>query len=134
MRLSVGSTQSVRECSELTKVAGEFHVMYSMTCGTIDDWVIGDEFSIVNHDCPEIDEHKQSDVRPLLKWKDKREKMIRYALRESINWVESMGGKRSWHDPLVVWLVEVLVYQRMMQSSVDPVDEVVGKRNEEREL
>ena len=60
--------------------------------------------------------------------------MIRHTLRESIQWMKSVARVRRRHDPLVMRFVQRLVYQRMVQSAVDPVDEEIGEANEEREL
>lgn len=45
-----------------------------------------------------------------------------------------MTGVGSWHDPLVVWLVQRLVEKLRVQSAVDQVDEEVGKEEEQRKL
>lgn len=45
-----------------------------------------------------------------------------------------MRGKRCWHNPLVVRLMERLVYRWMMEASVDEVDQHVGEEQEEWEL
>lgn len=45
-----------------------------------------------------------------------------------------MAGVWSWHDPLVVRLVENLINTRMVQSTVDKIDPEIGKHQEDREL
>lgn len=70
----------------------------------------------------------------LLQREDKGIDMIWYALRETVNGVESMACKRRRHDPLVVRLVQCLVYRRVVEASVDPVDEHIRKGNEQGEL
>lgn len=45
-----------------------------------------------------------------------------------------MARKRGWHDPFMVWFMESLVDERMMQAPMYPVDEEVGKGDEEWEL
>lgn len=60
--------------------------------------------------------------------------MVRYALCEAVERVESMARIRRGHDPLVVGLVQNSVKARMVQASVNPIDEEVGKTDEEWEL
>lgn len=48
--------------------------------------------------------------------------------------MESVRGERRGHDPLVVRLVQLLVEHRVVQGTVDPVDEEVGEADEEGEL
>jgi len=55
-------------------------------------------------------------------------------LGEAIERVESVAGVRRGHDPLVVGLVKCLVDHGVVQTSVNPIDEEVGKENEERKL
>lgn len=45
-----------------------------------------------------------------------------------------MARKGRGYDPLVVRLVQHLVDERVMETTVDSVDEEVGEGNEEREL
>jgi hypothetical protein len=60
--------------------------------------------------------------------------MIREALREAIDRMESVASIGSRHDPLVVRLVKTLVDPGMMQATMDPVDAEVGEEQEEWEL
>lgn len=60
--------------------------------------------------------------------------MVRYALGETVDGVESVAGVWSRHYPFVVRFVQGLVYPRVVQATVDPIDEEVCKANEEREL
>lgn len=108
--------------------------MHGVTCGAIDDWRVGDVFTIVDHHCPNIDEDEECDVRKLLKWQDEGKDVVWHRLRKAVEWMEGMRREWSRHDPLVVWLVEMLVDARMMESSVDPVDEEVGEQQEHWEL
>ena len=48
--------------------------------------------------------------------------------------MESMRRKRCRHNPLVVWLVQTLVYGRVVQATVNPVDAEIRERDEQREL
>ena len=43
-------------------------------------------------------------------------------LRVSIDGMESMGGIRGCDDPFVVWFMKSLVYQRVMETAMNPVD------------
>lgn len=60
--------------------------------------------------------------------------MIRHTLSEPIQWMKSVARVRRGHDPLVMRFMQRLVYQRMMQSAMDPVDEEIGEADEEGEL
>jgi len=100
----------------------------------INNWAVRHIFPIVNEDSPDVDESEQSNIGQLLQWKDEREDVIWHALGETIEWVESMAGIRSRHDPLVVWLMECLVDHGMMQPAVYKVNEEVGKEYEDGEL
>ena len=48
--------------------------------------------------------------------------------------MEGVAGIWRRHDPFVVRLVQSLVYQRVMQASVDQVDPEVGEDQEAGEL
>ena len=56
--------------------------------------------------------------------------MVWEGLEVTVDWVESVCGEGSGHDPLVVWLVDVLVDKRMMFQSVNPVNAVIGADEE----
>ena len=60
--------------------------------------------------------------------------MVRYRLRKAVQGVKRMRGVGCWHDPFMVWFVQSLVYQGMVQSAVDAIYEAVGKNDEEGEL
>lgn len=60
--------------------------------------------------------------------------MIGHALCETIKGMESVTRIRRRHDPSMMRLVQILVYQGVVQASVDPVNEKVGEDNKEREL
>ncbi|KAJ8611346.1 hypothetical protein MRB53_038016 [Persea americana] len=48
--------------------------------------------------------------------------------------MESVARKGRRHDPFVMRLVQRLVYGRVVQAPMYPVDKAVGERDEEREL
>lgn len=60
--------------------------------------------------------------------------MIRHALREAIERMERIARIGTGHDPPVMALVQVLVYSRVVQPSMDPVDEEIGEEEEEERL
>lgn len=105
-----------------------------MACRTINDRRIGDVFTIMDHDGPDIDEAEQSNVGELLEWKHKWEQVVWYRLSETIEWMESMAGIRCRHDPLVVSLMKSLVDSWVMKTSVDEVNKTIGEEDEDREL
>lgn len=88
----------------------------------------------MNQDGPDIDEHEEDDIGKFLQREYEREDVVRNGLGEAIDGVEGVRGIRRWHDPLVMWLVEVFVNQRVVQATMYPVDEKVGKADEERKL
>jgi len=105
-----------------------------MTSRTIDNGRIGDIFAIVDEDGPYIYECEKEDVGKFLKGEDEREDVVRNRLSESINRVECVTSIGSGHDPFVVWFMEYLVDQWMMQTAVNEVDPEIGKDQEDREL
>ena len=60
--------------------------------------------------------------------------MIGNGLGEPVQWMKSMRSVGCWHDPFVVWFVERLVDERVMQATVNPVDAEVGEEDKEGEL
>ena len=89
---------------------------------------------LTNEDGPDIDKGEQSNISQLVKREDEGKDMVWNALRITVKRVECMARVGSWHDPLVMWLVEVLVNEWVMKTPVDQVDEAIGERNKEREL
>ena len=89
---------------------------------------------LTDDDGPDVKEEEQQDVCSLLKREDEWEDMVWNALCKAVQGVESMTGERGRHDPLVVRLVESLIDCRVMQATVYPVDEEIGKANEEGKL
>ena len=105
-----------------------------MASGTVNDRTVGNIFTIVDHDGPKVDEAKEEDICDLLEGKDKREDVVRDALRPAVNGVEGVGRIRAGHDPLVMGLMQGLVNERVMETPMDPVDAKIGESEEEREL
>jgi hypothetical protein len=88
----------------------------------------------MNHDSPDVDEDKERNVGKLLQRQNEWEDVVWNGLRKSIKGMEGMRSEGRWHDPLVVWLVEVLVDPWMVKTPVDPVDEEVCEEEEDGEL
>lgn len=105
-----------------------------MACCSIYNRRISNILAIMNHDRPYIDKDKEGHRCKLLQREEEREQMVWYALCEAVQWVKSMGCIRGWHDPFVMRLMQLLVDQRVMQATVDPVNAEVCKQEEEREL
>ena len=89
---------------------------------------------VTNEDCPYIDEDEERHVGEFLEWKDEWEDVIRYALCKTIDWVECVTRVRRGHDPFVMRLVQRLVYFRMVQTSMNPVNTEIREDYEQREL
>lgn len=83
---------------------------------------------------PYIDKDEQRNIGKFLQRKDKRKHMVRHTLSEPVQRMESMARIRCRHNPLVVRLMQNLVHPRMVQTSVDPIYEEVGKGDKERDL
>lgn len=100
----------------------------------INDRAISNIFPIMNHNRPDINKREQRNIREFLQREDKREDMIRQALRPAIQRMESMRRVRRGHDPPMMRLVQGFVDLRVVQPPVDEVDEEVGEEDKEREL
>lgn len=101
---------------------------------TVHDGAVGDVLAIMNEDGPQVDKSEQEDVGKLLQGEDEGEDVVRDTLRPAIERVEGVRGVRAGHDPFVVRLVQGLVDAGVVQATVDPVDEEVGKADEEGDL
>lgn len=60
--------------------------------------------------------------------------MVGNTLAPAIQRVERIAGVRSRNDPFVVRLVQALIDERMVQSTMDPVDTEIRERDEQRIL
>ena len=87
----------------------QVQMMHGVAGSAIDEWRVGIVFSIMDENCPEVDEDEESNICKLLKRKEEREQMVWNRLSESNTRVEGMRGERSRHDPFVVRFVESLV-------------------------
>lgn len=109
-------------------------MVHGVACGSVDDGAVGDVFTVVDHDGPEIDEHKENDIGPFLQREDEWENMVGNTLRPAIDGVEGMGRIGSGHDPFVVRLMQSLVNKRVVKTTVNPVDAEICEEQEKREL
>lgn len=132
--LSVTASKTIPQSRELSIVVIEVKVVHRVARSAVDDWTVGDIFAIMDHDGPEVDESKEDHIGVLLKRKNEGENMVGDTLGPAIQRMESVGREGTRHDPLVVGLVQLLVDQGMVQASVNPVDEEVGKCDEDGEL
>lgn len=80
-------------------------MVHGVACGAVDNGAVGDVFTVVDHDGPEIDEHEENDVGPFLEREDEWENVVGDTLRPAIDGVEGVGGIWSRHDPFVVRFV-----------------------------
>jgi hypothetical protein len=109
-------------------------MVHSVASSTIHNRAIGNVLAIVDKHSPEVNKTKQEDVSHLLERENERENVVRHTLRPAVQGVESVRSVRAGHNPLVVRLVQGSVNARVVQASVDPVDEEIGEEDEEREL
>lgn len=61
-----------------------------MTGGTIDDWVVGNIFAIMNQDSPDIDKQEEEYVGNFLQREEKREDVVGKRLRKAIKRMEGV--------------------------------------------
>eukprot|EP00051_Salpingoeca_urceolata_P033908 m.22776 g.22776 ORF g.22776 m.22776 type:complete len:305 (+) comp6947_c0_seq1:178-1092(+) len=83
---------------------------------------------VVDGDGPKVDKHKKPKVQPLVQRKQKGVDVVGQALHEPVNRVKGVAGKRRWHFPLVVELVEWSVEDGKVEPPVNPVDTAIGKQ------
>ncbi len=83
---------------------------------------------------PEVNEDEKGNIGNLVERKQIRIHVIRYALRESVQWMKRVARKGRRHDPLMMALMKGFVDSRVVQAPVDQIDEAVGEQDEEGEL
>lgn len=132
--LAVAATQAVPKGEVLAVVVVEGQVVNTVAGSTVDDRVVGDILTIMDHDGPEVDKDKKEQICPLLKWEKDWENMVGKALQPTVNGVEGVRGVGRRHNPLVMRLVQMFVDARVMQATVNKVDKHIGKEEEEGEL
>jgi hypothetical protein len=132
--LAVTAAEAIPEGGVLAVVVVEVEVVHGVAGGTIDDGRVGYVFAIVNEDGPDVDKGEEENIRKLLEREDEGEDVVRHTLEVAVERVEGVRGVRGRHDPLVVWLVQRLVYEGVVQTAVDEVNPKVGKDEEDREL
>ena len=134
IRLSITTSQSIPQRSELAIVEVKVEMMHGVASCAIDDWAVSDVLTVVNQDSPDVDEGEEEDVGEFLQREQEREDVIGQGLSPAVQWVEGVRGVRRWHNPFVVRLVKGFVQTRVVETTVDPVDEEVGEEDEEGEL
>jgi hypothetical protein len=60
--LAVAATETIPEGGELSVVVVEVQMVHGVASGTVDDRAVGDVFTVVDHDGPDVDEHEKSNV------------------------------------------------------------------------
>lgn len=88
----------------------------------------------MDEDSPDVDESEEENIRKFLEREDEGEDVVWNRLRKSIKRMECMRCIRRRHNPLVMWFMQRLVNQRMMQASMDQVNPEIGKEQEYGEL
>lgn len=132
--LPVATPHAVPQGGELSIVVVEVEMVHGVTGGSVDHRAVGNVFTIVDQDGPEVDETEKENVGKLLERENEREQVVGHTLRPTVHRVESMRREGARHDPLVVRFVQGLVDQRVVQATVNPVDAKIGERDEQREL
>lgn len=98
-----------------------------MASGAIDYGVVGQVFSIMNENGPEVDKNEEHNVGDFLEREDEWKDVIRERLCETVERMESMARVGRGHNPLVVRFMQMLIYEGMMKVSVDPVNTEIGE-------
>jgi len=101
--------------------------------GSIDDVlqpVTGDHIRIVDEHRPNVHGNEQSKMKMFLNGEDVGEDVVGERLEVAVEWVESVCGEGGGYDPLVVWLVDVFVEERVVFPSMNPVDAVISEEKE----
>ena len=80
---------------------------------------------------PHSDKHKQPQICPLLQRKEQRVYMVGETLRPSIQRVKRIAGERCRHRPFMVWFVKPAIDERVMQTTVYPVNPTVCEADEQ---
>lgn len=134
VRLAVAATHAIPQGGKLAVVVIEVEMVHCVTRRAVHQGTVGDVFAVMDEDSPEVDETEQEDVGKLLQGENEREDVVGHTLGPAVKRVESMGGKGTRHDPLVVRLVQGPVDARMVQTPVDPVNEEIGEADEDGKL
>lgn len=90
----------------------------------------GDHVRVMNKDTPEVHKHKKTEIKPSVQREEEDEQMIRHRLQVTIEGMKCVGGEGSWNEPLVMWLVDILVDQWMVQGAMYPINAVVSEDQE----
>ena len=90
----------------------------------------GDHVRVVDKHRPNIHAHEECKVEVFLDREEVREDMVGERLEVTVDGVESVCGEGGGYDPLVVWLVDVLVDTWVVLQSMDPVNAVIGEEEE----
>jgi len=109
-------------------------MMQGMASRAIDNRAVSHIFPIMDHDSPEINKGKKSNVSKFVEREQKGVKMIRNPLCISVQRMKSMTCKRGWHDPFMMRLMNILIDLWMVQSAMNPINQEIGEEHEEREL
>jgi len=102
------AAKTIPESEVLAVVAGVVEMVVCVVCCAIDHWLQQRwylEVSVMNRHSPDVDAHVQCQVQHLVQREHKDIDVIRYALQETINWVECVTRIRRWHFPRMMRLV-----------------------------
>lgn len=109
----------------LAVVDGEVHVVQRVVCRAVDELlspVSRNHVTVMNQDRPDLHEDEHDQVKVPLHRADEDEDVVRQRLHEPVGRVESECCPRSRHNPLVVWLMDVLVHAWVVLQPVNPVN------------
>lgn len=133
VRLSIRPSSPVRPSEVLSIVDGEIQVVKGVMCRPIDDVlqpVTGNHIRVVNEHRPNVHGDKKGEVEVFLDREDVGEDVIGEGLEVAVDWVESVCGEGCGYDPPVVWFVNVLVDQRVVFPSMNPINAVISANEE----
>lgn len=124
---AIGAAETIESGEKLAVVEFESGMMQRMAGCAVHNGIAGEIFAVMYEDRPEVDENEESNVGHFLKRKNEREKMVWKWLQKSVYWMKGMAGKRSGHNPLVMRFMQMLINERMVQVTVNPVDAEIGE-------
>ena len=108
-----------------------------MVCWSIDDVLqpmTGDHIRIMNEDRPDVYTNEEGEMEMFLNGEEVGKNVIGEGLEVTVDWMESVCGEGSGDNPLMVWLVNILVDAWVVFQSVNPVNAVIGKDEEPKSI
>lgn len=84
----------------------------------------------MDHHSPKVNKSEHEEIQVLVHGNHKDIQVVGKRLEEAIKGIESMRSKGSRNNPFVMELVKMLVDQRMVHPTMEPVDATISKEQE----